>query len=90
MDRRWLWLLAAALLVIAAAWLVRIPEPRTPLARPEVEMPRQLRPEERQRMLARLQPVRRPMPARGADGGARPDARRAVRRRARARAWCWR
>jgi len=36
MDRRWLWLIAAGLLVIAAAWLVRIPEPRAPLARPEV------------------------------------------------------
>src|SRR5262249_19836752 len=45
------------LLVIAAAWLVRMPEARTPLARPEVEMPRQLRPEERQRMLSRLKPV---------------------------------
>ncbi|HZJ54641.1 MAG TPA: hypothetical protein VFD38_10925 [Myxococcaceae bacterium] len=56
MDRRWLWLLAAALLVIAAAWLVRIPEAHAPLARPEVEMPRQLRPEERRRMLARLRP----------------------------------
>ena len=56
MGRRWLWLLAAGLLVIAAAWLVRIPEPRAPLARPELEMPRQLRPEERQRMLKRLQP----------------------------------
>ena len=56
MDRRWLWLIAAGLLVIAAAWLVRIPEPRAPLARPEVEMPRQLRPEERRRMLSRLRP----------------------------------
>jgi hypothetical protein len=56
MDRRWLWLLAAALLVIAAAWLVRIPETRAPLARPQVEMPRYLRPQERQRMLARLRP----------------------------------
>ena len=56
MDRRWLWLIAAALLVIAAAWLVRIPEPREPLARPQVEMPRHLRPEERQRMLSRLRP----------------------------------
>jgi alkylation response protein AidB-like acyl-CoA dehydrogenase len=54
MERRWLWLLAAALLVIAAAWLVRIPETRAPLARPEVEMPRQLRPAERERMLSRL------------------------------------
>ena len=27
MRRRWLWLLAAALLVIAAAWLVHLPEP---------------------------------------------------------------
>ena len=56
MDRRWLWLIAAALLVIAAAWLVRIPEPREPLVRPQVEMPRHLRPEERQRMLSRLRP----------------------------------
>ena len=56
MDRRWLWLIAAGLLVIAAAWLVRIPEPRAPLARPEVEMPRRLRPEERKRMLSRLRP----------------------------------
>jgi hypothetical protein len=56
MRRRWLWLIAAALLVIAAAWLVRIPEPRAPLARPELEMPRQLRPQERQRMLSRLRP----------------------------------
>jgi len=54
MERRWLWLLAAAILVIAAAWLVRIPEARPPVARPELEMPRQLRPEERQRMLSRL------------------------------------
>ena len=56
MRQRWLWLIAAGLLVIAAAWLVRIPEARAPAARPEVEMPRQLRPEERQRMLARLRP----------------------------------
>jgi hypothetical protein len=54
MGRRWLWLLAAAILVIAAAWLVRIPEARPPVTRPEVPMPRQLRPEERQRMLSRL------------------------------------
>jgi hypothetical protein len=54
MERRWLWLLAAALLVIAAAWLVHIPEAHAPIARPEVEMPRQLRPAERQRMLSRL------------------------------------
>ena len=81
MDRRWLWLVAAALLVIAAAWLVRIPEPRDPLARPEVPMPRHLRPEERQRMQARLRPpsvdagtrrneVRDPMLAALAAGGA--------------------
>ena len=57
MDRRWLWLIAAGLLVIAAAWLVHVPEPRAPLARPEVEMPRELRPLERQRMLARLRPM---------------------------------
>jgi hypothetical protein len=55
MRPRWLWLLAAAILVIAAAWLVRLPEPR-PVARLEVEMPRQLRPEERLRMLSRLTP----------------------------------
>jgi len=52
--RRWLWLLAAALLVIAAAWLVRMPESRPELPRPEVPMPHELRPEERQRMLSRL------------------------------------
>ena len=52
MDRRWLWLLAAGVLVIAAAWLVRIPEAGSPFARPDVEMPRQLRPVERERMLA--------------------------------------
>ena len=57
MDRRWLWLLAAAFLVIAAAWLVRIPEAGSTFARPDVEMPRQLRPAERERMLARLKPV---------------------------------
>jgi hypothetical protein len=57
MDRRWLWLLAAAVLVIAAAWLVRIPEAGAPLTRPDVEMPRQLRPAERERMLSRLKPV---------------------------------
>jgi hypothetical protein len=57
MDRRWLWLLAAAMLVIAAAWLVRIPEAGAPFARPEVEMPRHLRPAERERMLSRLKPV---------------------------------
>ncbi len=57
MERRWLWLLAATLLVIAAAWLVRIPESTAPIARPEVEMPRQLRPAERQRMLSRLTPA---------------------------------
>ena len=51
--RRWLWLLAAALLVIAAAWLVRMPESRPELARPEVPMPHELRPEERQRMYTR-------------------------------------
>jgi hypothetical protein len=54
MRGRWQWLLAAALLVIAAAWLVHVPEARAPLARPDVEMPRQLRPAERQRMLSRL------------------------------------
>jgi len=54
MRARWLWLVALGLLVIAAAWLVRIPGPDAPLARPEVEMPRELRPAERQRMLSRL------------------------------------
>jgi len=56
MRPRWLWLIAAAILVIAAAWLVHIPEARPPVTRPEVPMPRTLRPEERQRMLARLTP----------------------------------
>lgn len=66
MRRRWLWLLAAALLVVAAALLVRIPEARPPLERPQVEMPRRLRSEERQRMLSRL--TRPPVDA----GAARP------------------
>ena len=85
---RWLWLIAAALLVIAAAWLVRIPEPREPMARPQVEMPRYLRPEERQRMLSRLRP---PL----VDAGA--PAPRSVTRcsppcppEAAARGWSWR
>jgi len=56
--RRWLWLLAAALLVVAAAWLVRVPESQSPVARPEVEMPRRLRPDERERMQSRLVPPR--------------------------------
>jgi len=57
MRSRWLWLIAAAILVIAAAWLVHIPEARAPAAYPEVQMPRHLRPEERERMLARLTKV---------------------------------
>ncbi len=56
MRRRWLWLLAASLLVIAAAWLVHLPEPAGTVTRPDVPMPRELRPSERQRMLSRLIP----------------------------------
>ena len=81
MRPRWLWLLAAGILVIAAAWLIRIPEARPPVPKPEVEMPRFLRPAERQRMLSRLTlpadagrtrtEVRDPMLAALSAGGAR-------------------
>lgn len=65
--RRWLWLVAAALLVVIAAWLVRMPESRPELTRPEVPMPHALRPEERARMVSRLTPL-------PGDAGARPPA----------------
>jgi hypothetical protein len=57
MRRRWPWLLAAALLLGLAAWLLWTPDTLAPARRPEVELPRHLRPAEVQRMQARLTPV---------------------------------
>jgi hypothetical protein len=58
MRRRWPWLVAAAALLALGVWLWQSPDSRSP-NRPAVEIPRQLRPAERQRMVARLRPVER-------------------------------
>ena len=57
LRRRWPWLLAAALLLSLAAWLLWTPDTLAPTSRPQLELPRHLRPAERQRMQARLTPV---------------------------------
>ena len=56
MRRRWPWLVAAAALLGLGMWLWRTPDSRPP-SRPGVEIPRHLRPAERERMVARLRPV---------------------------------
>jgi hypothetical protein len=58
MRRRWPWLVAAAALLALGMWLWRTPDSRPP-SRPGVEIPRHLRPAERERMVARLRPVER-------------------------------
>lgn len=57
MRRRWPWLLAALLLLGLAAWLLWTPDALAPTFRPAVELPRHLRPAERERMQARLTPL---------------------------------
>jgi hypothetical protein len=73
MRRRWPWLLAAVLLLALAAWLLWTPDALAPAQRPVVELPRHLRPAERQRMQARLTPVPGLDAGRSPAGGERQD-----------------